>query len=165
MKLKNMDYELKESLTRYKERTIQLTHQLTRAAARRQHLHLHNRQTYQELEQRQNVLLAAQRAGLEYREQNQRVKTSVEVLRKEFPRLIAKIKKTPYEKITIDELPSAIHRVEDEIANLIKDIDRYNNPHPIHPHPYQSNRLLTWHLFNPSFPPYVHYEPVLSHWF
>ena len=119
-----MDHELKESLTRNKERTVQLTHQLKRAAARRQHLHLHNRQTYQELEQRQNVLLVAQRAGLEYREQNQRVKTSVEVLRKEFPRLIAKIKKTAYEKITVDELPSAIHRVEDEIANLIKDIDR-----------------------------------------
>ena len=115
-----MDAELKDAAATHLGRRETVGDLLTRAAARRQHLLVNNRLIYQELEELRNKLLSTQRSEADVTDQDERTRAAVEALRKEFPRLLAKMTKTPVQNITVEELPSTINRVEDQLSTLIK---------------------------------------------
>ena len=69
LKLEKMDAELRENAAKHKEKTVSLTHQLNKVAARRQHFIVNHRQGFQEMEIRRNILHSAQRSLTEYQEQ------------------------------------------------------------------------------------------------
>lgn len=121
-KLNVLDEDLKEYLTTQKEKKVLLTAQLEQTASRHQQL-ASSRQVYQEVDMKDTALAVARKECDECKERECRLKNHIESLKRSFPRFLTKITKMTHPIPTDDQLPYAVHKLEDEISKLVKTID------------------------------------------
>jgi hypothetical protein len=121
-KLNDLDEDLREYLTNQKEKKILLTGQLEQTAARHQQL-ASSRQVYQEVDMKDTALAVARKECDECKEREFRLKKHLESLKRSFPRFLTKITKMTHPIPSDDQLPDAVHKLEDEISKLVKTID------------------------------------------
>ena len=82
---------------------------------------------YQEVDMKDAALASARKEGDEFQEKDYRLRKNIEALRRSIPRFLQKIvdgglNSSDCKPVPIDQLPDVVHKLEDEIARLIKQI-------------------------------------------
>lgn len=118
--------DLKETITKERTKKIQIESLLERSK-NKVLLLASNRQMYQEVDMKDAALASARKEGDEFQERDHRLKKSIESLRRSIPRFLQKIidgglNSSVNKPVPIDQLPDVVHKLEDEIARLIKQI-------------------------------------------
>lgn len=125
-KLMQVQTDLKDSITRERTKKIQIESLLDRSR-NKVLLLASNRQMYQEVDMKDAALATARKEGDEFQEKDYRLKKNIEALRRSIPRFLQKIidgglNTSDTKPVPIDQLPDVVHKLEDEIARLIKQI-------------------------------------------
>ena len=121
-KLEEVDTELRDHMEMQKIRQTELKEQLQIVALKLEQLSS-GRQLYQEVDLKDNVLAAARKEFDEHKEREYRLRVNMASLKRSLPRLLTKITKAYAPVPTDEQLPDAVHRLEDEVSKLIKAID------------------------------------------
>jgi hypothetical protein len=121
-KLTEVDTDLKDAIVRGKERTVTLKEGLVSAIAEHSQLSS-NRQIYQEMDEQEKALHIVQKECEESKEKEATLRLQLESLARALPRFLSKITKVPHSINSIDQIPDAVYKLEDEISKLIKSID------------------------------------------
>lgn len=125
-KLMQVQTDLKENITKERTKKIQIESLLDRSR-NKVLLLASNRQMYQEVDMKDAALASARKEGDEFQEKDHRLKKNIEALRRSIPRFLQKIidgglNSSDSSPVPIDQLPDVVHKLEDEIARLIKQI-------------------------------------------
>ena len=104
-KLKFKKQELESNLAKAKDR-------LERLAS--------TRQVYKVIEEKDNVLHAARKECEEWSERDQRLSQNIETLKRTLPRLLTKLTHNFHPMPNVEQVPDAIHKLDDELGKLIK---------------------------------------------
>jgi len=121
-KLEEVDTELRDHMEMQKVRQTQLKEQLQIVALKLEQLSS-GRQLYQEVDMKDNVLAAARKEFDEHKEREYRLRVNMASLKRALPRLLTKITKSYAPVPTDEQLPDAVHKLEDEVSKLLKTID------------------------------------------
>jgi hypothetical protein len=116
------DAEMRDSLVSQRRRKDDLSAQLAKTAAKH-NLLASSRQVYQEVDMKDAALSSARKECNECKERESRLRQNIESISRAFPRFLTKITKIVHPIPTLDQLPDAVHKLEDEISKLIKNID------------------------------------------
>jgi hypothetical protein len=82
-----------------------------------------NRQIYQEVDMKDAALATARKESAECFEREHRLKNNIEALRRAIPRFLTKVNKNVRPQnvpLSIDQLGDVVHKLDDEVARLIK---------------------------------------------
>jgi hypothetical protein len=121
-KLEEVDTELREHMEMQKIRQRELKEQLQIVALKLEQLSS-GRQLYQEVDLKDNVLAAARKEFDEHKDREYKLRVNMASLKRSLPRLLTKITKAYAPVPTDEQLPDAVHKLEDEVSKLIKAID------------------------------------------
>ena len=118
--------DLKDNITKERTKQIQIESLLERSRTKVLLL-ASNRQMYQEVDMKDAALASARKEGDDFQEKDYRLKKNIESLRRSIPRFLQKIvdgglNVSDGKPVPIDQLPDVVHKLEDEIARLIKQI-------------------------------------------
>lgn len=124
-KLNQVQRDLKDQLNAQKAKKLKLETLLEKSAQKLQLL-ASNRQVYQEVEMKDAALNTARKEGDDCREREYRLRKSIEGLRRAVPRFLQKVNKDLVPEgggpITVDQLPDVVHKLDDEVNKLIRQI-------------------------------------------
>ena len=125
-RLMQVQTDLKDAITKERTKKIQIESLLDRSR-NKVLLLASNRQMYQEVDMKDAALASARKEGDEFQERDHRLKKNIEALRRSIPRFLQKIidgglNTSDSKPVPIDQLPDVVHKLEDEIARLIKQI-------------------------------------------
>mmetsp|Transcript_10429 Transcript_10429/g.15869 ORF Transcript_10429/g.15869 Transcript_10429/m.15869 type:complete len:622 (-) Transcript_10429:279-2144(-) len=124
-KLNQVQSDLKEQLATQKSKKQSIEDILERSERKLQLL-VSNRQMYQEVDMKDAALTTARKEGDDCRERDQRLRKGIESLRRAVPRFLQKVNKEIIpdggRPVTIDMLPDVVHKLDDEVNKLIKQI-------------------------------------------
>lgn len=124
--LKQVQDDLKDSISKEKTRKLQIESLLERSR-HKVLLLASNRQMYQEVDMKDAALTSARKEGDEFKEKDYRLRKNIESLRRSIPRFLQKItdgglSTSDAKPVPVDQLPDVVHKLEDEIVRLIKQI-------------------------------------------
>lgn len=111
--------ELKAELIRQYAYNKELTEKLEISAASHEKLSS-NRQVYQEVDMKDTALASARKEAEDCLRKEYRLRVNIEALKRGLPRFLTKVTKVVHPIPTVEQLPDAVHKLEDEIAKIIK---------------------------------------------
>lgn len=118
-KLEGLQGEFRDKINGQKQRKVNLEEMLEKTLRDREAL-TSSRQLFQEVDAKDSALSAARRKYQHVHLKDERLRESLESLRRFVPRLLTKITKLNQPTPNMDQLPDALHKVEDEVSRLIK---------------------------------------------
>lgn len=118
-KMQQFNSELKAEIIRQNVLHKELTERLEASAASQEILSS-SRQVYQEVDMKDTALASARKECEECRRKEYRLRVNIESLKRGLPRFLTKVTKVVHPIPTVEQLPDAVHKLEDEIAKLIK---------------------------------------------
>jgi hypothetical protein len=118
-KLEALQMEFRDNINAQKQRKIALEEMLEKTLRDRESL-TSSRQLFQEVDAKDSALSMARRKYQQIYQKDERLRESLESLRRFVPRVLTKITKLNQPTPNMDQLPDALHKVEDEVSRLIK---------------------------------------------
>jgi len=119
-KLETMENDLSSNKDAMKERKATLEKELEKAIGRFDRL-ASNRQVYKEMDEQEIAIHNARKECDEWSIRDHNFNVSIDMLRSSLPRLLTKITRIQHPTPALEQLPDAIHKLEDEVGKLLKD--------------------------------------------
>ena len=118
-KLNTIQSDFRERIKELKTQRTELEEDLQKAVQSYTAL-TSNRQLYQEVDTKDSALNTTKRESEACKKKDEKLQDSIDSLRRFIPRLLGKITKVNQPVPTPDQLPDALHKLDDEISRLIK---------------------------------------------
>jgi predicted nucleic acid-binding Zn-ribbon protein len=115
--LDSVSVDLESNKEKMKSRKQELEQNLVKAIDRFQRL-ASNRQVYREVEEKDSALSVAIKECDGWSERSHRLRLNLETLRRALPRLLTKVTQVNHPLPALDQLPDAVHKLEDELGKV-----------------------------------------------
>jgi hypothetical protein len=111
--------EFRDKINAQRQRKIALEEMLEKTLRDRESL-TSSRQLFHEVDAKDSALSMARRKYQQIYQKDERLRESLESLRRFVPRVLTKITRLNQPMPNMDQMPDALHKVEDEVSRLIK---------------------------------------------